>query len=312
MAIIENFFINGIEALKAKKHPFALAGVWPFDSDHQHLLMQTNRECVINWAKGVLDNPNVVFLDTETTGLNKYNDDEVVELTIVSNNGKVLLSQVFKPSRSIPRSASEVHGIWQKHVENLFPISGSWSQIANILSGKEIVSYNAKFDRGIMVSTSRIHNLKPTENYETPRWTCAMKIYSTYRNSMAWWKLEEALTDEKKAITVGSAHSAVIDTLAVYELVKVLAQQDADKFSLPPTDSIPESTIQAINRCMVRKEWLEMEFKVEGSFPELWVPKYVVPVALFQSEEGYFYMTALEKGCEKTYRLDRVRFKHIE
>ena len=43
------------------------------------------------------NNPNRVYLDTETTGLHPEEGDEILSLTIVDANGRLLFDERFKP-----------------------------------------------------------------------------------------------------------------------------------------------------------------------------------------------------------------------
>ena len=50
-----------------------------------------------------------VFLDTETTGLNDL--AEIVEISILDDDGLVLLDTLVRPRRPIPADAIRIHGI---------------------------------------------------------------------------------------------------------------------------------------------------------------------------------------------------------
>ena len=43
------------------------------------------------------NNPNRVYLNTETTGLHPEDGDEIPSLTIVDANGRLLFDEKFKP-----------------------------------------------------------------------------------------------------------------------------------------------------------------------------------------------------------------------
>ena len=53
-----------------------------------------------------------VYLDTETTGLDPK--DEIVEISIVDEDGSVLLEKFVRPSMPIPREATRIHGLRMK------------------------------------------------------------------------------------------------------------------------------------------------------------------------------------------------------
>ena len=86
----------------------------------------------------------VRYLDTETTGFS--NRDKVVEITILDENGKVLLDTLVNPGRSIPAESTAVHGITNADVRN----APTWAQIERkviaFLTGCELVGHNIAFD----------------------------------------------------------------------------------------------------------------------------------------------------------------------
>ncbi|EXE21569.1 3'-5' exonuclease family protein, partial [Acinetobacter baumannii 1525283] len=87
-----------------------------------------------------------VILDTETTGLN--NTAEIVEISLIDSNGNVLLDTLVKPKRKMraDNKAVAIHGITNEMLEN----APKWDEIhdtfCNLIRGKRVVIYNAKYD----------------------------------------------------------------------------------------------------------------------------------------------------------------------
>lgn len=52
---------------------------------------------------------NYIILDTETTGLD--NTAEIVEISVINDQGEVLLDTLIKPTKPIPGDATAIHGI---------------------------------------------------------------------------------------------------------------------------------------------------------------------------------------------------------
>lgn len=86
------------------------------------------------------------FLDTETTGLHA-GSDEVLQIGVVDEAGKVLMNQLVRPvnATSWP-DAQEIHGITPQAVANAPTLAEVLPQLADILRGAEVVIYNAAFD----------------------------------------------------------------------------------------------------------------------------------------------------------------------
>jgi DNA polymerase-3 subunit epsilon len=93
-----------------------------------------------------------LFLDTETTGLG--NQAQVVEIAICDASGALLLESRVKPTVPIEEGAATVHGIEAAALAG----APNWGDISYrvkaILAGRDIVTFNAEFDRRIIRQTS--------------------------------------------------------------------------------------------------------------------------------------------------------------
>lgn len=99
------------------------------------------------------NNPNRVYLDTETTGLHPEEGDEILSLTIVDANGRLLFDERFKPKHKKEwPEAQAVNHISPDDVEHLTTIDAYMEQICRILDriADEIVGYNIAFDIGFL------------------------------------------------------------------------------------------------------------------------------------------------------------------
>lgn len=94
----------------------------------------------------------IVVLDTETTGIEAYDNDEVLSLSMVDGSGSVLLDEMYKPShRKRWPKAESINGITPAMVADKQPISASKEKIEGILANaKLIVGYNLEFDLGFL------------------------------------------------------------------------------------------------------------------------------------------------------------------
>jgi len=104
----------------------------------------SDRERVMDWARDLLMRSDWVILDTETTGTFEF--DEIVQVAILSSDGKTLLNMLVRPTQPIPLDATAIHGITNDDVRDapLFP--EVYEKIQEIIQGKTLVIYNAQFD----------------------------------------------------------------------------------------------------------------------------------------------------------------------
>lgn len=89
---------------------------------------------------------DIVFLDTETTGLNRDGKDRIVEISIIDGRGDILLDTLVNPQRSIPAEASKIHGITTLMCYSKPTLQDLEITICNILRGKLLVIYNSAYD----------------------------------------------------------------------------------------------------------------------------------------------------------------------
>lgn len=173
-----------------------------------------------------------VVLDTETTGL--Y-DGEIVQVAIIDSKGEVLLDTLVKPTLPIPPDATAIHGITDVDVAD----APDWATVSEklkvILVGRDLVVYNAVYDRKMMHKSAE-HSGLPKVDWEMySRWWCAMEMFAVvygdeYRGSYKWQKLTKAA--DYYGILVEAAHSALGDarmTLAVVQAMAAGGDSDVNK-----------------------------------------------------------------------------------
>lgn len=93
-----------------------------------------------------------VVLDFETTGVNRYGDDEVVQVAIINQDEEILINELCKPKhhKSWP-SAEKIHGISPSLVKNKPSFENYVEKVKEIFNNYEyIVCYNCSFEQGIL------------------------------------------------------------------------------------------------------------------------------------------------------------------
>lgn len=96
----------------------------------------------------------IAFFDLETTGVN-VSSDRIVEISIlkVSPDGtKEIKTKRINPTIPIPKEASEVHGIYDKDVENEPTFKNIAKSLAEFLKDCDLAGYNSnRFDIPVLV-----------------------------------------------------------------------------------------------------------------------------------------------------------------
>jgi DNA polymerase-3 subunit epsilon len=168
---------------------------------------------------------NFVVLDTETTGLLK--PAEIVSIAILGADGSILLDSLVKPVRPIPSDATRIHGITNDDVAG----APSWTVIqplvVNLITGKDVIVYNAMYDRGMLHLSDDASGLARTDYRLISRWSCAMEWYAeihgdwnSYRHSYRWQSLSDAMRQQH--LPVINAHRALGDVQMTLSLIRKL------------------------------------------------------------------------------------------
>lgn len=167
-----------------------------------------------------------LYLDTETTGLER--SDEIVEISILDEDGKELFNSLVRPSQLIPGDVIAIHGINNDMVKTapLWPIV--WPKVKNFLSGRLIIIYNEDFDIRMMQQSHLRYRMPWKEQLTTKD---LMKIYAEFRGewdsrrgSYRWHSLENAR--KQCNILLPNSHRSSDDALLTRALLHFIAQSD--------------------------------------------------------------------------------------
>lgn len=166
----------------------------------------------IEWARSILERLDVVYLDTETTGLHGA---YLVEIAVLSRHGGAMIDTLVKPPVPCESGAEWVHGITSSMLEDAPTFPEIYRRLQEILSDRHVVIYNSSFDTEILNNCCDYYEL-PRLKFTT---SCAMNQYaayfgeySSYWGNYKWQKLPG-----------GGRHRAAADTWACYQLVKKMA-----------------------------------------------------------------------------------------
>lgn len=141
---------------------------------------ESDRDAAEDWAREMLT-CGALILDTETTGL--YNC-EIIQIAVINMYGHVLLDTLIAPQdpdrmyevgeRGL--SAVDIHGITREMLEGQPAFPQIYEQLRRVIEGREVVVYNADFDRSRLSDDCARHGLEMIE----ATWHCAMLEYAAY------------------------------------------------------------------------------------------------------------------------------------
>jgi len=181
----------------------------------------TRQQAIQTARQAILQKP--VYLDTETTGLDR--NDEIVEISIIDEDGQVLLESFVKPTQPIPADVIQVHGITDEMVRQAPSWPVLWMRVRSVLFGRLLAIYNADFDLRMMQQTHARHRIPWKENFKS---IDIMKLYSDYRGE--WDSVRRSMRYHSLAnagrycrISIPNSHRATDDTLLARAVLHYIA-----------------------------------------------------------------------------------------
>ena len=214
-----------------------------------------------------------VYLDTETTGLNGGRGDEIVELSIIDDNGDILIDTLVKPDNKTSWiDAQEIHGISPDDVIDAPSLKSLMPEILRVISGKTVVIYNSGFD--IMFFSD--------ETFSNSNVRCCMLEYAEkigdwndYRGGYRWHKLSAAASHVNHSWS-GDAHRALADTLATRSVWRWLQAEEAKK-TRSKVDKVKREIANKKARDAYRTKTEKQEkvfaksLRKRGATPDVWI-----------------------------------------
>src|SRR5215213_6662868 len=189
--------------------------------DHAQRRWSEARTKAITWAMGVMDDPRVIYLDTETTGFGPR--AEIVDIAVVSAEGQVMLESLVQPTRRIPADATAIHGITNADVKDAPAWCDLYQDLLPVLAGRRIIVYNVIFDRQMVnQSCDRYDLAAPAAD-----WECAMRKYAGFYGNWdpgkRWYRFQKL---ERAVLAFGAepgGHRAAADAYACRAVVLGMA-----------------------------------------------------------------------------------------
>jgi DNA polymerase III epsilon subunit len=150
----------------------------------------------------------LIVFDLETTGLDPYKD-EIIEIAAIKINTESTHHEAYqtlvKPSKKIPKRATEINGITNEMVEQ----EGKSQEIAikefiDFIGDLRLVAYNADFDISFIKSALEKHNLTIKNEH-----SCALKMARRAWKGLDSYKLENLCN--RAGISTKGNHRALKD-----------------------------------------------------------------------------------------------------
>ena len=174
-----------------------------------------------------------VFLDTETTGTGDH--DEICEVAVIAPDGEVIIDELVKPTRPIPQSATDVHGISDADVEDAPSMADLEPELEEVLlMGTPCCIYNADFDTRLLRQSATSGPLLDWPIHPR-RVHCVMELasrwhgdWSDHHQSYTWITQGDAAIElEIDVDAIDDLHRARADAELCRRILHALADRSA-------------------------------------------------------------------------------------
>jgi DNA polymerase-3 subunit epsilon len=184
-----------------------------------------DRTDALSWAKELVGRDDVLYVDTETTGV-RFGRDDVIDIGIVDSAGRVVMDQLVRPVVAIPADSEAVHGISNRVVASAPGLEALWTDISRLIANRVVVSYNANFDQQMLADAAKRRGLA---RLSPARWDCAMEAFAAFNGQLShhrrgyrWINLETA----SRILGIEPPqHRAVSDAMVCLEVVQELSRR---------------------------------------------------------------------------------------
>lgn len=164
---------------------------------------------------------NILFFDTETTGVDR-NHDEIIELSMILMKGDLrhTVTMRFRPQRPITPEAMEVHGITHEDLAGCDLFKDHADALhAKFMAADVIGGYNVEFDMDMIRAAFRREGIMEDVFDGKP-------IVDPYK---LWLKLEPRTLSDAARVFLGrdieDAHSAEADINATVDVVYAMKEK---------------------------------------------------------------------------------------
>ena len=202
-------------------------------SDLHDMLMLDHREAIRRARQWV--SSDLVVFDTETTSLMPA---EIVEISVVDQDGDVLLDTLVKPVTLIEPSAYEVHGISDDDCKDAPTITDLLPQLEDAFANKLILSYNLDFDAQALRNSFLLRGKYAWDaytrfrDYAITNYACIMLLYaefgcdwSEYHRSYTWQSLGDAAHGCRVSVEA-QPHRALNDARTALAVLRHMAERE--------------------------------------------------------------------------------------
>lgn len=161
----------------------------------------------------------MVFLDTETTGIDPVTDRAVEVALVRFEGGKVAgeFSSRVNPGRAIPEAATAIHGITDADVRDAPSIGNVFAnaQVRDLLDGAWLGAFNASFDKLFVPPFGEMHAEPWFDGLSIVR------VVDKWAKGAGRHKLTAVC--ERHGVELAGAHGALADATATGQVFYKLA-----------------------------------------------------------------------------------------
>ena len=218
MRILLNKLINKLPFLHRrieKKLSHDVRALQLFRACHKHKTRKIKQQKIVN--------TRFIVLDTETTGLQVYGGDEVIDIAMIELQGLEPTGRSYQsyinPQRPISAESTAIHHLTDRDVAGAPTLYEVLPDVINFIDNGVLVGHHINFDiRFINKALQQCCHAQ----LQNP-WLDTMLLYLEHRGQIGHYSLEEVATNCQVEIT--NRHSAEGDARATATIFSSLVAQ---------------------------------------------------------------------------------------
>lgn len=186
--------------------------------------------------------PRIVFLDTETTGLE---NGRIIQLAFKGRGDGACVVEYYKPPVPIDVAAMATHHITEKKVAGkpAFSETDTYKSLPGLFGESVIVAHNAAFDLGILKN----------EGLEVPRHICTCKVAKTLFADLPQHKLQYLRYLWDVDVDGANAHDAEGDVLVLERVFERMLKEYCDREGVDEAAALARFEEISRNPILLRK-----------------------------------------------------------
>ncbi|MEV6048788.1 3'-5' exonuclease [Streptomyces xanthochromogenes] len=107
----------------------------------------TDRARTVGWARQLLNDPTLLLIDIQTTGLHQ---PYAAQISALEPDGTLVLEELLNPQADFEPEATSLHGLTQDSTRHAPVFSELLPDLTRLFHGRNLLAYNIRYDHDVI------------------------------------------------------------------------------------------------------------------------------------------------------------------